>query len=228
MGQPIRIFNVFLHPTPHSMMFWDIVVLSGYLVLNVVISRVTLTAERRQEPPPRWVKPIILLSIPWAVSHPHRHRVPVLRPGGATVLADRHPGPPLPGLGLRRGPGAADPAGLVVRRLTSFDPGREAIQRLAEIVTYAMIVNVFFVLHGALHRALQRHPGARGPLPVPVPGPGGRRQPGALHVGLDPARGGVAGAAPDQPGHPPQRADPGAGRAWRCSSRCGSTRASAW
>jgi len=46
MGQPMRIMNVFLHPTPHSMMFWDTVVLSGYLLLNVVISHVTLDAER--------------------------------------------------------------------------------------------------------------------------------------------------------------------------------------
>jgi molybdopterin-containing oxidoreductase family membrane subunit len=35
---------------------------------------------------------------------------------------------------------------LIVRRVTSFDPGKEAIQKLAEIVTYGMAVNVFFVL----------------------------------------------------------------------------------
>jgi Ni/Fe-hydrogenase subunit HybB-like protein len=32
MGQPFRILNVFLHPTPHSMMFWDTVALGGYLL----------------------------------------------------------------------------------------------------------------------------------------------------------------------------------------------------
>ena len=32
MGMPTRIFNVFLHPTPNSMMFWDTVALGGYLV----------------------------------------------------------------------------------------------------------------------------------------------------------------------------------------------------
>ena len=37
MGQPFRILNVMLHPTPNSLMFWDMVVLSGYLVLNVLI-----------------------------------------------------------------------------------------------------------------------------------------------------------------------------------------------
>ena len=68
MGMPNRIVNVFLHPTVHSMMFWDTVALGGYLVLNILISRVTLSSERRGEPPPTWIKPIILLSIPWAVS----------------------------------------------------------------------------------------------------------------------------------------------------------------
>ena len=68
MGMPNRIVNVFLHPTVHSMMFWDTVALGGYLVLNVLISRVTLQAERRGNPPPDWIKPIIILSIPWAIS----------------------------------------------------------------------------------------------------------------------------------------------------------------
>jgi molybdopterin-containing oxidoreductase family membrane subunit len=34
---------------------------------------------------------------------------------------------------------------LILRSTTRFDPGKEAIQKLAVIVTYAMTVNVFFV-----------------------------------------------------------------------------------
>ena len=68
MGQPTRVMNVILHPTPHSMMFWDMVSLSGYLLLNGVIALVTLSAERNGVAPPKWIKPVILLSIPWAVS----------------------------------------------------------------------------------------------------------------------------------------------------------------
>ena len=68
MGQPFRIINVFLYPSPQSPMFWDTVALGGYLLLNVVISRVVLDAERKSIAPPRWIKPIIILSIPWAIS----------------------------------------------------------------------------------------------------------------------------------------------------------------
>ena len=35
---------------------------------------------------------------------------------------------------------------LIVRKSTGFDVGKEAIQKLAQIITYAMVVNVFFVL----------------------------------------------------------------------------------
>ena len=60
--------NVLLHPTLNSMMFWDMMALGGYLALNVVIGAVTFDSEAKDAPPPKWIKPIIILSIPWAVS----------------------------------------------------------------------------------------------------------------------------------------------------------------
>jgi molybdopterin-containing oxidoreductase family membrane subunit len=69
MGQPTRVLNVLLHPTPHSMMFWDMCVLFGYLIINFVIGWTTLNAEYKGlGGHPHWVKPITYLSIPWAVS----------------------------------------------------------------------------------------------------------------------------------------------------------------
>src|SRR4030065_835556 len=68
MGQPMRIVSVILYPTLNSVMFWDSVVLVGYLALNLVIGWTTLGAERKGVKPPDWVKPLIYLSIPWAVS----------------------------------------------------------------------------------------------------------------------------------------------------------------
>jgi len=146
MGMPNRILNVFLYPTPHSMMFWDTVALGGYLVLNIVISHFTLAAERREEPPPKWLKPVILLSIPWAVSI---HTVTAFLYAGlaarpfwlTAILAPR----------FLASAFAAGPALLIllaffVRRISSFDAGQQAIDTLAKIVTYAMTINVFFVL----------------------------------------------------------------------------------
>ena len=68
MGQPTRVLNVMRYPTPWSLMFWDMISLSGYLVLNALISLVMLSSERQGVSPPKWIRPIIILSIPWAVS----------------------------------------------------------------------------------------------------------------------------------------------------------------
>ncbi len=146
MGMPTRILNVFLHPTPRSVMFWDTVVLSGYLLLNVLISHVTLDAERQGDPPPKWIKPIILLSIPWAVSI---HTVTAFlysglaaRPFWMTAML----APRFLASAFAAGPALLILLALIVRKLSTFDPGTKAIQKLAEIVTYAMCVNIFFVL----------------------------------------------------------------------------------
>ena len=145
MGMPNRIMNMIFHPTPNSMMFWDGVALGGYLLLNILISRVTMRAERREEPPPGWIKPIILLSSPWAVSI---HTVTAFLYSGlaarpfwmTAVLAPR-----FLASAFSAGPALLILLAFMVRRLTDFDPGKQAIQALAKIVTYAMIINCFFV-----------------------------------------------------------------------------------
>lgn len=68
LGQPMRALNVIFHPTPNSMLFYDMIVLSGYLFLNVVCGWVVLHSEYQGIKYPKWVKPFIYISIPWAVS----------------------------------------------------------------------------------------------------------------------------------------------------------------
>jgi len=146
LGQPMRLLNVIIYPTPNSMLFWDMIVLNGYLFLNIVIGWNVLDAERNSVPPANWIKPLIYLSVPWAVSiH--------------TVTAYLYCG--LPGRGFwltailaprfLASAFAAGPAFLIllcfiVRKVTKFDPGKEQIQTLAKIVTYGTIANLFFFL----------------------------------------------------------------------------------
>ena len=146
MGQPTRVFNVLLYPTPHSMMFWDMISLGGYLALNAVIALVTLRAEREGVAPPHWIKPIIILSIPWAVSI---HTVTAFLYSGlpgrslwlTAILAPR-----FLASAFASGPALLILLCLLLSRVSRFAPGREAIQKLAIIVTYAMVISVFFVL----------------------------------------------------------------------------------
>ena len=160
MGQPRRVINILLHPTPHSVMFWDLIVLNGYLVLNVIISRATFRAERRGLPPPGWVKPIIYLSVPWAVSI---HTVTAFlycglaaRPFWLTAIL----APRFLASAFASGPSLLIILALLVRRFSKFDAGKEAIAKLAEIVAYGMAVNVFFVgleLFTALYSNIPEH-----------------------------------------------------------------------
>jgi len=146
MGQPMRVWNVLRYPTPTSMMFWDMVSLSGYLLLNAAITLVTLSAERKGVPPPGWIRPVIIVSIPWAISI---HTVTAFLYSGlpgrsfwlTALLAPR-----FLASAFAAGPALLILLTLLIRRLTTFDPGREPIQKLSLIVTYAMIINVFFVL----------------------------------------------------------------------------------
>ncbi len=146
LGQPRRVLNMVLHPSPHSVMFWDMIVLVGYLLLNLVIGGVSLEAERQGVPPPAWVKPLVYLSIPWAVSI---HTVTAFlysglaaRPFWMTpILAPR-----FLASAFASGPALLILLALVLRKTTRFEAGKDAIQKLAVIVAYAMVINLFFVL----------------------------------------------------------------------------------
>jgi Ni/Fe-hydrogenase subunit HybB-like protein len=146
MGQPMRVLNVMLYPHLSSLMFWDMLSLSGYLALNAIISVVTLHAERRGVSPPRWIKPVILVSIPWAISI---HTVTAFLYSGlpgrfswrTAIMAPR-----FLASAFAAGPALLILLCLLLRRMTGFDVGKKAISGIAVIVTYAMIINVFFIL----------------------------------------------------------------------------------
>lgn len=145
LGQPMRVLNVVLHPTPNSILFWDAVVLNVYLLLNITIGWMTLSADRKGVKPPDWVKPLIYLSIPWAFSI---HTVTAFLYAGlpgrhfwlSAIMAARFLASAFAG-----GPALLIILALIVRKLTKFDPGKEPIQAVGKIVTYAMIANVFFL-----------------------------------------------------------------------------------
>jgi len=145
LGQPTRVMNVILHPTLNSILFWDAMVLNGYLFINLIVGWMTLTADRRGTPPPNWVKFFIYLSVPWAVSI---HTVTAFLYAGlpgrhfwlSAIMAAR-----FLASAFASGPALLILLCLIVRKVSKFDPGKEAIQAIAKIVTYAMFVNVFFL-----------------------------------------------------------------------------------
>jgi len=146
VGQPLRMINLILFPSPSSILFWDTVVLSGYLLLNVIISHTVLEAERKSIAPPKWIKPIIIISIPWAISI---HTVTAFLYSGlaarpfwmTAVLAPR-----FLASAFSSGPALLLIMVFIIKKITKFDPGHESVRKLGLIITYAMCANVFFIL----------------------------------------------------------------------------------
>lgn len=144
LGQPQRMMNVMLYPTPNSVMFYDMIVLIGYLCLNIVIGWVTLEAELRDTTPPKWVKILIYISVIWAFSI---HTVTAFLYAGVpgrhywltAIMAAR-----FLASAFCSGPAILLLLLFVVKRLTGFDPGRDAVKTLSTIIVYAMCINVFF------------------------------------------------------------------------------------
>ena len=146
LGNPVRIMNVILYPTPNSILFWDMIVLNVYMLLNIIIGWNVLAAERKGVHYKQWIKVLIYISIPWAFSI---HTVTAFLYAGipgrhywlTAIMAAR-----FLSSAFCSGPALLILLCLIVRKVTTFDPGKEQIRTLAGIVAYAMIINVFFFL----------------------------------------------------------------------------------
>ncbi len=146
LGQPARVFNMLLYPSPNSILFWDLIVLTVYLLLNIIVGWVTLDAEYKEIEPPKWTKPLIIISIPWAISI---HTVTAFiyaglgaRPFWMTALL----APRFLASAFASGPALLILLALLMKKWGGFDPVNQSIDKVAKIVAYAIIATVFFLL----------------------------------------------------------------------------------
>jgi molybdopterin-containing oxidoreductase family membrane subunit len=122
------------------------IVLNVYMLLNIIIGWNVLAAERKGVHYKQWIKVLIYISIPWAFSI---HTVTAFLYAGipgrhywlTAIMAAR-----FLSSAFCSGPALLILLCLIVRKVTTFDPGKEQIRTLAGIVAYAMIINVFFFL----------------------------------------------------------------------------------
>jgi Ni/Fe-hydrogenase subunit HybB-like protein len=144
LGQPTRLLNIFLYPSPTSMMFWDCITLSMYLVLSVVGLAVAWSSKGRAAP--KWARILAIATIPWAIGI---HVVTALLYAGlaarpawmSAVLAPR-----FLATAFASGPALLILLSTVLARAKVFDIGREAIARLSIVMTYAATASVVLAL----------------------------------------------------------------------------------
>jgi molybdopterin-containing oxidoreductase family membrane subunit len=131
---------------PASLLSWDIIVLNGYLLMNLVVAAYLLYRRYRgREPNWAWALPLILLTIPMAVGI---HTVTAFLFNGlaarpfwnASILAPR-----FLASAFCSGPALAILIFQVVRRVTRITIEDEALFKLGEIITVAMFLNLFLL-----------------------------------------------------------------------------------
>jgi Ni/Fe-hydrogenase subunit HybB-like protein len=131
---------------PISMLTWDVIVLSGYLLINLhVVGYLLYMRFLGREPNPRWYIPFVFLSIVWAVSI---HTVTAFLYSGlggrpfwnTAILAPR-----FIASAFVTGPAFIVLALQVVRRLTTFHVGDEPIVLLVKILRVTVLLNLFMV-----------------------------------------------------------------------------------
>jgi molybdopterin-containing oxidoreductase family membrane subunit len=146
LGQPLRLMNVMLHPTPNSILFWDMLVLNGYMFINLIVGWMVLQSEKKGVHYPKWVKVLIYISIPFAFSI---HTVTAFLYAGipgrhywlTAIMAAR-----FLASAFCSGPAILLLLALLVRKISKYHISQQAIHVLSAIITYAMLINVFFFL----------------------------------------------------------------------------------
>ncbi|MGE5237200.1 MAG: sulfate reduction electron transfer complex DsrMKJOP subunit DsrP [Chloroflexota bacterium] len=150
LGQPLRGWHILpiigAMNFPASLLAWDVIVLNGYLILNSAIAFYILYKHSIGEEY-EWstIAPLIILSIPWAVSI---HTVTAFLYNGlsarpywnASILAPR-----FLASAFCSGPALMIIIFQLIRKHSEVEIEDRAIFKIAELVAYAMAINLFLL-----------------------------------------------------------------------------------
>ncbi|MDF1562716.1 MAG: polysulfide reductase NrfD [Deltaproteobacteria bacterium] len=146
VGRPERTWHFLLPNFPRSLLAWDVLVLNGYLAINALVAFHIMYRGYFGKPyNKKWVLPLVLLSVPAAVSI---HTVTAFLYSGlaarsywnTAILAPRFltsafcSGPAIILILLQ-----------ILRRYWKFDIKDEALHKIAELMAYAMFINLFLL-----------------------------------------------------------------------------------
>jgi Ni/Fe-hydrogenase subunit HybB-like protein len=148
MGHPDRFWHLIpglgRMNLPRSVMAWDAIVLNAYLFINLLVaSYLVYCAFHGRAYNPRIVVPLVILSIPMAVGI---HTVTAFLYNGmasrpywnSAILAPR-----FIASAFCSGPAVLLILFQIIRRITSLEIRDEAIHKVAELMAYAMALNLF-------------------------------------------------------------------------------------
>lgn len=150
LGHPERVWHLlpFIGTPnfPSSLLDWDILVLNGYLFINIFISSYLLTMIYLGKKEKKWLyMPLVMLSIPWAVGI---HTVTAYLYNGmgarpfwnTAILAPR-----FLASAFCSGPAFSMIVFQLIRKFTKFKVKDAALFKIAEMVCIAMAINLMLL-----------------------------------------------------------------------------------
>ena len=150
MGRPDRFWHIIpgigRFNWPVSMLTWDVIVLNGYLLLNLHITGyLVYTKYLGKRPNKRWYLPFVFLSIGWAISI---HTVTAFLYSGlggrpfwnSALLAPR-----FIASAFVSGPAFVIVLLQIIRRNTSFRVGEGPIKTLSSVLRVTVLLNLFML-----------------------------------------------------------------------------------
>jgi len=151
---------------PGSMLSWDVIVLNGYLLLNVHICGYLLYTRYQNRKPAKWFYiPFVFIGIVWAVSIHTVTAFLYVGLGGRPFWNSAIVGPRFIASAFTAGPAIIILALQIIRRVTDYRIPDRALLTLRGIVQVSMLVNIFLALNelfkefytGNLHVASARY-----------------------------------------------------------------------
>ncbi len=147
LGRVDRAHHLFLRfHFPISMLTWDVVVLSGYLLLNLHICGYLIYCAYRHRKPSRiFYIPFVFLAIFWAVSIHTVTAFLYVGLGGRPFWNSAIIAPRFLASAFAGGPAVLIIALRIIDRFTEYEVPEKAIRTLRNIVTVAMIISMFLL-----------------------------------------------------------------------------------
>ena len=148
LGRPERVLNMIRRPNfPNSILTWDVLVLNGYLLLNLhICGYLIYSAYRGRKPTKKFYIPFVFVAIVWAISI---HTVTAFlyvglgaRPfWNSAIIAPR----------FLASAFAAGPAFIIltlqiIKRFAGYHVPDKALLTLRNIITIALTINVFLLI----------------------------------------------------------------------------------
>src|SRR3954466_781446 len=133
---------------PGSMLSWDVIVLNGYLLLNIYICGYLLICRYNNKKPSKWFYiPFVFIAIFWAVSIHTVTAFLYVGLGGRPFWNSSIVGPRFLASAFTAGPALIILALQVIRGVTHYRISDKALLTLRSIVQVSMLINVFLLVN---------------------------------------------------------------------------------